>query len=220
MRPLIYRPRVKRTWPTVRATARASRPNLVVRRSVVPVRAELARRTTPAAVTGFAPNPYVDYSRTLTAEGGIAIVYKDIDASFGHTLRRIILWSCATGGEAWFLFNQSPVASLWINLACLIAVAIVNWLIVAAPVQVYGTLELRPDCLIIGESEIFWLRNMENGWPTFYPDGHGNKRLSGVYGTRWVDYLTLRRFDPLDRTPEVIVAHFQHAIQQLWERPH
>ena len=43
--------------------------------------------------------------------------------------------------------------------------------------------------------------------------------LGGIYGTRFVEYLTVRRFDKADRAPEVFAAHLQEAIQQLWARP-
>lgn len=57
---------------------------------------------------------------------------------------------------------------------------------------------------------------MECGWPAFRPDEEGNQILCGVYGTRFVEYLTLRRFDDLDHTPEVYVSHLQDAMRQMW----
>ncbi len=57
---------------------------------------------------------------------------------------------------------------------------------------------------------------MEGGWPAFQPDKEGNQILCGIYGTRFVEYLTVRRFDELDRTPEVFAAHVQDAMRQLW----
>jgi hypothetical protein len=59
---------------------------------------------------------------------------------------------------------------------------------------------------------------MENGWPTLQPDDEGNQQLCGIYGSRFVEYLTVRRFDELDRMPEVFGAHLQDAMQQLWGR--
>ena len=38
----------------------------------------------------FAPHPYVDYARYLTNEGGIAIIYKDIDERWRNTRQ----WPC------------------------------------------------------------------------------------------------------------------------------
>jgi hypothetical protein len=169
----------------------------------------------PSAV-GFQPDPYVDYGRVLTAEGGILIAYKDLDLRLRHTLWRVLAWSSFTGSEGWFLLNYSPVQSAWINVTCFLIVALVNWLIVRKPVELYRQIEIRPDCLILEGGEVFWRRFMECGWPAFRPDQEGNQVLCGVYGTRFVDYLTVRRFDELDRMPEVIAAHLQDAMRQLW----
>jgi hypothetical protein len=43
--------------------------------------------------TDFEPDPYVDYGRFLTAEGGVLIVYKDLDLRFRHTLWRLFAWT-------------------------------------------------------------------------------------------------------------------------------
>jgi len=169
--------------------------------------------------TGFHPDPHVDYGRFLTREGGILFVYKDIDTRLRHTLWRLFAWTASFGGEGWYLFHYSPVHNLWINLACLIGIGVANWLIVRKPVEVYRTIEIRPDCMIIEGADIFWLRHMENGWPEFQWDDEGNQRLRGVYGTRFVEYLTVRSFDELDRMAEVFAAHLQEAMQQLWTQP-
>jgi hypothetical protein len=168
---------------------------------------------------GFQPDPYVDYGRILTPEGGILIAYKDLDTRLRHTIWRLFAWTASTGGECWFLLYHSPVHSFWINLACLIVLAVINWLIVAKPVEVYRRIEIRSDCMILEDGDLFWRRYMEGGWPAFKPDKEGNQLLCGIYGTRFVEYLTVRRFDELDRTPEVIAAHLQDAMRQLWSEP-
>lgn len=60
-----------------------------------------------SAWPNFSPDPYVDYARVLTPEGGIKIVYKDLDERLRHTLRRLLLWSCATALEGWILLVTS-----------------------------------------------------------------------------------------------------------------
>jgi hypothetical protein len=130
----------------------------------------------------------------------------------------VFAWAASTGGEAWFLYHHSPVQSFWLNLACWVVIGVINALIVMKPVELYRSVEVRPDCMIIEGAEIFWLSHMENGWPTFQPDEEGNQKLSGIYGSRFVEYLTVRRFDELDRMPEVFGAHLQDAMQQLWGR--
>jgi len=65
---------------------------------------------------------------------------------------RLFAWTASTGGECWFLLYHSPVHSFWINLACLIVLAVINWLIVAKPVEVYRRIEIRSDCMILEDA--------------------------------------------------------------------
>lgn len=220
MNTAVQRPRLKRNRPTI--SARPSRSGSLLKRSTQPTVAR-ARQGTPAAPpspsAGFAPDPYVDYGRSLTPQGGIAIIYKDHDQRFRHALRRLAFFSIPTGTEAWLLRHQLPLHHAWITLALFVAVAVINWLIVMRPVEIYRLIEIRPDCMIIDGADIFWLRHME-GRPAFRPDSAGNQMLCGVYGTRFVEYLTVRRFDELDRAPEVFAGHLQDAMRQLWNGPH
>ena len=166
--------------------------------------------------TGFQPDPYVDYGRVLTAAGGILIAYKDLDTRLRHTIWRLFAWTASTGCEGWFLLYHSPVHSGWINIACLIAIAVINGLIVAKPVELYRRIEIRPDCMIIEDGDLFWRRYMEGGRPSFQPDKKGNQLLCGIcrHALRRIsDRAPLRR---VDRMPEVIAAHLQDAMRQLW----
>jgi len=169
--------------------------------------------------SGFQPDPYTDYGRFLTPEGGILIVFKDIDVHLRHTLWRLLAWTASFCVDGWYLLHYSPVQNLWLNLACLLAVGVINWLIVRKPVEVYRRVEIRPDCMIIEGADVFWLRFMENAWPALQRDEDGKQLLCGIYGTRFVEYLTLHRFDELDRMDEVFAAHLQEAMMQLWAKP-
>lgn len=173
----------------------------------------------PSVPVGFQLDPYLDYGRFLTAEGGIRMFYKDVDERFRHTLWRLLVWTVFTAAEGTFLYERSPLQSPWITIACFIAAAILNWLVVRRPVEIYRSLEIRPDAMIIEGQEIFWRQFMENG-PSFRPDKDGTQVLSGIYGTRWIDFLTVRRFDEFDRTPEIFAAHLQDAMKQLWTGLH
>jgi hypothetical protein len=164
-------------------------------------------------------SPYVDYSRRLTAEGGILIIYKDLDTRFRFILFRALAWMTFAGLEGHLLLYDSPVQAGWINILCLLAMAALNLLIVWKLPELYRSIEIRADCMIIEGSDVFWLSRMETGWPAFKPDKKGNQVLSGIYGTRFVEYLTVRRFDDYDRTPEVFAAHLQEAMLQLWAPP-
>lgn len=220
MRQFIRRERPPRRAQTIRKLARPTfAPRVVMRTPLAIPQRQLAAPIAHDFAPSFQPNPYVDYGRFLTPEGGILIHYKDIDQRLRHTLWRLSAWAMSTGFEGWYLFNDSPVHAEWINLVCLAVTAVVNGLIVAKPVELYRSVEIRPDCLILEGSDVFWARNMEGGFPSFRPDEEGNQILCGIYGTRFVEYLTLRRFDEYDRQPEVFASHLRQAMQQLWTWP-
>jgi hypothetical protein len=196
----------------------------LTRRTVERFEAAVPSRDAPVPASpsshppGFQPDPYVDYGRFLTAEGGILFIYKDLDLRLRHTLWRLFAWTLSTGAEGWFLLHHSPLQTGWITFVCFLAVAFINWLIVASPVEVYRRLEIRPDCMIIEGRDVFWLRFMESGWPTLGSGADGSRVLCGTYGTRHVEYLTIRSFDEFDRSVDVFAAHLQDAMQQLWTR--
>jgi hypothetical protein len=189
--------------------------------SAVRVRSRLPQRNIPQIVvptllgTGPDIGPYVDYCRVLTPEGGVRITYKDLDLRLRHTLWRIFAWTAATGFAGWFV-HGTPLHSNWVKFGCLLVIALVNWLIVRKPVEVYRQVEIRPDCMVLEGKDVFWLQFMENGLPEFRADKDGNQVLGGAYGTRFVEYLTARKFDENDRMPDVMAAHVQEAMQQLW----
>jgi hypothetical protein len=166
------------------------------------------------------PDPYGDYGRFLTPEGGIRLIYKDLDVRLRHTLWRLLAWMVATGLEGAYLLHQSNAHSPWVNLGFFLAVALLNWLIVRKPVEVYRTLDILPHAMILEGRDLFWRRFMEGDWPMLRSDSVGNFILCGIYGTRFVEYLTVRRFDAQDRTPEVLAAHLLDAMQQLWTKPY
>jgi hypothetical protein len=215
-------PRPQRRPPTARRVARAAAvPRAMARSQQHPVVHGGARQVslTVPLPGGDKADPYLDYARSLTPEGGILIVYKDLELRLRFLLWRIFAFTAATGFEAWFLLYRSPVESTWINLLCLAVVAGLNFLIVWKPPELYRSIEIRPDCMIVEGKDVFWLSRMENGWPAFHPDEEGNQVLSGIYGTRFVEYATVRRFDDQDRAPDVFAAHLQDAMQQLWAPP-
>lgn len=171
------------------------------------------------ASTGHEVNPYVDYGRYLTAEGGILIWYKDRDRMFWSKVWRVIAWLALTAAEAWFLLVQFPSDSSW-NRYAFVALTFLNYFIVGYSKDVYGSIEIRPDGMIINGKDVFWMRYMEGGRPGFRPESNDKTVLCGIYGTRWVEYVTIRRDGERDRTPEIMAAHLQDAMRQLWERPY
>ena len=204
--------RPRRLARTARPVPRAARIRNLT--STAPVANQGAANTlTPLATP---QGPHVDYSRFLTPEGGILVVYKDIDPRLRYLLWRALAWATATGVEAWLLLWHSPLHHRWINVTCLLVMAGINFLIVRKPPELYRQVEIRPDCMILEGADVFWLRLMENGLPSFQPDEKSNLVLCGIYGTRFVEYLIARKFDDDDRVPEVLAAHIQEAMNQLW----
>lgn len=161
------------------------------------------------------PNPYVDFFRDFTAAGGIRIAYKDLDTRFRFQLRSFVLWGAATALGALYLLYGAGGPAIG-KLVCFLIAAIINWLIVRGTPEVMRSIEIRPDCMILEDTEVFWRENMELGFPQFQQGGEGHLVLSGTYGTRAMEYLTVRRFDPLDRAPEVVAAHLGAAMHQQW----
>jgi len=221
MRPVTRRPRPQRHDTSAKPAERPLRIARVVTRTPL---AKIERRRPAGDADAqqrptFAFDPYFDYGRFLTAEGGILIVYKDIDERLRHTIWRVVAWSLFTGYEWWTLFHEPPIHTLWIKVLSLIAVAVLNWLIVRKPVELYRRVEIKPDCMILDGFDVFWASFIEGGLPSFRPDKEGNQVLCGVYGTRFVEYLTVRKFDENDRMPEVMAAHLHQVMTQLWNRP-
>jgi len=168
--------------------------------------------------SGVSQDAFVDYSRKLTPEGGILITFKDIDARWRHTIWRLIGWTTATGFEAWLIHNYSPVLTGWVNGLSLLLVAAVNVLIVIKRVEVYRSIEIRADCMIVERTDVFWLRLIETNWPTLQVDKKDKDKyvLCGIYGNRFMEYVTIHRIDELDRAAEVLATHLHDAMTKLW----
>lgn len=216
-KPTVTRPRLRRRSPRVTVQTVRRTPSQVKRRQ--PARLDEPRPTQNADAVPFAPDPYIDYARYLTAEGGVAIIYKDIDERWRFVMRRFVIWGIATGAVAWLVLYHSPVHGLAINFAALIVAAVINWLIVRQPIQIYRSIEIRPDRMILDGRDIFWLRYIES-WPAFEAGPDETQVLAGIYGTRRIEYLTTRCFDDLDSAPTVLAKHLQEAMQQLWSWPY
>ena len=215
---------ISRPQPISRSASRGATHKTVprtIKRTTIP--APVQRPQAPnefnSRALDFSPDPYLDYGRYLTDEGGILIIYKDVDVRFRHTLWRLAAWSAFTSIEAIYLGPYAPLADHWLNVAGLISAAVANFFIVRKPVELYRRIEIRSDCMIIEGRDVFWRRYIEGGVPSFQSDKDGNQVLSGIYGTRFVEYLTVRRFDENDRMMEVFAAHLQDAMRQQWSRP-
>jgi hypothetical protein len=175
------------------------------------------------------PDAYPDFARRYTGEGGVEFTYKDHDRSPAVSLIKIIFWLAAMGGTGWYAWAASPypmklatAGPLTFNIVGLLVMAIIYAVILAKPVELYRSVEVRPDRLILDGAEEFYRDNFECGWPIFQPDGEGEvagAKLVGIYGTRFVEFLTVVRFDEGDRMPEVFSVNLTAAFEQLWVQP-
>jgi hypothetical protein len=163
-------------------------------------------------------NPYVEFSGLLTLGGGIRLTYRDLDTRFFLKLCHFLYWAASTGAVAWWLFTQADFAPVtqWVALA--VAAVAFGYLFFRAK-EIARTIEIRADCMILDGADVFWLDRMELGWPDFERDADANLVLQGVYGTRFIEYFTVRRFDEFDHSPEVLEARVLGAMQQLWSGP-
>jgi hypothetical protein len=227
-RPILIRPAFTRrpVHDAVRSPPVLTRRSPRLERSAFAIARPTAPRAEPARLPSFPPpaagpddfpeDAYLDYRRSLTAEGGVLIVYKDLDLRWRHTLWRLFAAATAMALAGVVILTRSPVGSPFINSAALLLMAVVNWLIVRKPVELHRSVEIRPDGMILDGTDIFWLGMMEEGWPVFFEDENGNQILCGTYGTRFIEYLTVRSFEDEDRAPEVFATHLQEAMKQLW----
>ena len=162
------------------------------------------------------PDPSEDYGIELTAEGGIEITFKTLDERLWLKVRAAIVWLAVSLVDIGVLHAHTPPVDARLSVALGVMAAALNLLIVLKPVEIYRSIEIRPDCMIIDGEDIFLMSQMQE-WPSFQP-GHLGVYLRGVYGTREVEFLTLPQFDEFDRTPQVFAAHLAYAIEQLWSR--
>jgi hypothetical protein len=163
-------------------------------------------------------NPYLEFSGLLTLAGGIRLTYRDLDTRLLLKLCHFLSWAASTSAVAWWLFTRSDLAPVTQGVALAVAAVVFGYLFFRTK-EIARTIEIRADCMILDGADVFWLDRMELGWPDFEPDAEGNLVLQGVYGTRFVEYFTVRRFDEFDRSPEVLEARVLGAMQQLWSAP-
>jgi hypothetical protein len=215
----VQRARLQRRAPLARPVPRRR----VVRAILRTARVAIRRVAPPNLDTLSFPaelqeSPYVDYSRRLTAEGGVLILCKDLDLRVRVFFWRALAGLAFTGFEAWLLLGNSPVQAEWINESCLFLMIAVNFFILWKPPEIRRSIEIRPDSMVLDGKDVFWLGSMES-LPDFQRNENGNLVMSSIYGTRHIKYLIARRFDDNDRMGEVLAAHVKEAVQQLWLPP-
>jgi hypothetical protein len=174
----------------------------------VAVRAEAAR------------GPFVGYVRHLTAQGGILIAYKDIDRSVGCTILRVFAWCASNLAFTWVIVCQTNLNLLY-GSSLFLLLAFLSLLIVRMKFEVHHTVEIRPEAMIVDGTDMFLAKDIGDNWPALEmldEEDPDRMVISGVCGTRFIEYMTANRADRNDSTPEVLAADLQEAMEQLWGR--
>ena len=164
-------------------------------------------------------SPFNGYSRSLTAEGGILITYKDLNRSL--LCRSLRVAACVALSGVCLTPILHFEAFSWAQLASAGALALANWIILKFKVRKGHAVEVRPDCMIIDGTDIFLAEDIgDENWPTLQhdPDDEGHQFIGGICGTRFIEYMTVNPLDESDRTPQVLEADLTLAFEQLWGR--
>jgi hypothetical protein len=164
-------------------------------------------------------SPFHGYIRMLTPEGGILIFYRDQDRGMFLTILRGFTWTVATGLGGWLVFFVSSLNAIQCLLA-LIIVGIFNAFLVRRPIEVSHRVEIRPDAMIVDGKDVFYAEDIGENWPELQMKDEEPDRMviSGICGTRLIEYMTANRIDQNDRTPEILADDLQAAMEQLWDR--
>jgi hypothetical protein len=164
-------------------------------------------------------SPFADYARMLTPEGGILILYRDCASGWLYTLLRTAVWIVLTVIELWFL-SKSSLSVGGATLGVLIAGSATLFL-VTRKIKIRHSVEIRHDRMLLDGKHVFWADDIGPNLPQLEIKEQNNPNrmvIAGICGTRFVEYMTANRLDDNDRTPEVLIADLQDAIQQLWAR--
>ena len=161
-------------------------------------------------------SPFKDYVRMLTPEGGILILYKDQDRGWFLMVLRVFAWIMATGVGGWLIFFVSAL-SVQQSVFALALLMLVAWLIVRQTVEASLSVEIRSDAMIVDGEDVFYARDIGDNWPELQmkDDDPDRMVICGICGTRFIEYMTANRLDKNDRTPEILAAGLQAAIEQL-----
>ena len=164
-------------------------------------------------------SPFKDYLRMLTPEGGVVIFYMDQDRILFLAILRVFAWTVATGLGGWLIFFESPL-NVAQGLLAIALLMFINVRIVRRPVEVSHSVEIRSDAMIVDGTDVFYAEDIGDNWPELQMKDNDPDRMviSGIYGTRNVEYATANRLDPKDCTPEILAADLEAAMEQLWGR--
>jgi hypothetical protein len=163
-------------------------------------------------------DPFNGYLRMLTPQGGILILYRDQYRSLPLTTLRVAAWIMMTWIGARLIFESSLSFLQFLLAMALLMVA--GGLIVCWKIKVSHSVEIRPDAMIVDGEDVFRAQDIGDNWPQLQmkDDDPNRMVICGICGTRFIEYMTANRLDKNDRTPELLAADLQAAIEQLWGR--
>jgi hypothetical protein len=164
-------------------------------------------------------SPFDRYTRTLTAEGGVLIYYRDQLRSPALAFLRFFAGTTATGLCAWLIDTKTS----WTSGQSLLIFGVTTFLItllVRRRFSVSHSVEIRPDAMILDGEDVFPANEIGDNWPQLQMKYGDPDQLviCGISGTRLIDYMTVNRWDKYDRTPEILEADLKIAMEQLWGR--
>jgi len=163
--------------------------------------------------------PFSGYTRSLTERGGFRITYWDQAGDAFLDGMRIFTGIVSTSIAGWLLARSSMPTSFGLALFSVIAAAIIFTVSRTIPVQ--HSVEIHPDGMIIDDWLFFSADDIGDNWPALqYTDEDNPDRmvLCGICGVQFIEFSTANRLGPNDRTPEVLAADLEMAMEQLWGR--
>jgi hypothetical protein len=184
-----------------------------------PIQNPPAEPLEPERAAAVRRSPFADYARLLTPEGGILILYRDRASGWLYTVLRTAVWIILTVTEL-RLLSKSSMSAGSASIAFLI-VGSATLFLVTRKITIRHSVEIRHDRMILDGKHVFWAEDIGPNLPQLEIKDQNNPNrmvIAGICGTRFVEYMTANRLDDNDRTPEVLIADLQDAIQQLWAR--
>jgi hypothetical protein len=160
-------------------------------------------------------SPFDGYTRLLTARGGFMIHYQDQVRSWFLTALRIIAGLTAMTVIGFPILKLPQPWSIGVFVFFVLAVAA----LITRQIVVQHSVEIHPDGMFV-DGLFFSIEAIGDNWPNLQMNDDDQDRLvlCGIYGTRFVEYVTANRIGENDRTPEVLAADLESAMEQLWGR--
>ncbi|WP_441234505.1 hypothetical protein [Bradyrhizobium sp. 930_D9_N1_4] len=164
------------------------------------------------------PDAFNYYARSLTPNGGVRIIYRDLLRHWCVTTLRFATWCSAIAAASFLLWKAGVGVVPWL-LGSGFAGGLVGAFVFREIFQ-FHKIEIHPDGIIV-DGRYFSVDLIGENWPTLQFVANGDQSryvLTGIYGTRLIEYATCNRVDRLDRTPELLAQDLDLAMEQLWGR--